>query len=117
MSYINYDGYMITKDPLAPKSLFDNGGGGGGGGGDLPTGTDGQILINRNGEWIAENPDFDTIENVNSKIDAVNTKISTVETSANEANAKISTETSERKAEDVKLKEKSCGADFKAIIC
>ena len=31
MSYINYDGYMITKDPLAPKSLFDNGGGGGGG--------------------------------------------------------------------------------------
>lgn len=67
MSYVNYDGYMIEKDPLAPKSLFDNGGGGGGGGGDLPSGTTGQILVNNNGTWEATDPPFITTENADAK--------------------------------------------------
>ena len=61
MAKTKIQGYSVTNDPFAPNSLFD----GGEGGGDLPEGTEGQILVNRAGEWQAEDPDFPSKEDLN----------------------------------------------------
>ena len=128
MAYVNYDGYKIEKDPLAPKSLFENGGGGGGGGGaDLPTGTDGQILINKNGTWESADPPFITKidadatyakqAQITEAVDAekaareaadatINETIKSQATLISNNTTLIGTETSDRKAADTAINER-----------